>query len=80
MQVHLAIVENKGGIEVLYCGSSSTLALASVVDYCRSWWYDEELDLEAGRHEDLSDIEVVQIYFENVPSERIQITEETFQE
>lgn len=79
MQVHLAIVENEEGIDVIYCGSSPELAHAAVVDYCRSWWYHETIDLVEGRHEDLSDTEVLEIYFENVENERAQITETTYQ-
>lgn len=80
MQAHITIVENEQGIDVLYCGSSPDLAKAALVDYCRSWWYDETVDLEAGRHEDLTDVEVMQEYFNHVEGERGIITEERFQE
>jgi len=80
MKVHLAIVENEQGIDVLYCGSSPELARAALVDYCRSWWYNETMDLVAGKHEELSDLEVVEEYFSSVEGERGVVTEESYQE
>jgi hypothetical protein len=64
---HVAVVEHEYGMDVLYVGLSEANAAKALADYCRNWWYDEEVDFDSDIEDPNTapDLDVIKAYFNN---------------